>query len=531
MRLTKSISITRLTLIVSGFITATCNYKFFVEAIIIYPFQENPLFVISLLFWLFSFLSVVLLLVCYRFNTKFILIALLICTSVISYFTDNYGVVFDDNMIDNIFVTNLNESLDLLSLKLLFYFIFLGFIPAIIVYKAEITYKTLNQQLWLKIKAITLLLILFVGVTLVFSKSYASLLREHKQLRLYINPSYYVYALGKHINSQFKTISTPFNKIGEDAFVSRHNNANKLIIVVAGETARADRFALNGYERATNPLLSKQRVINFSQMYSCGTDTALSIPCMFSNLTREDYSHEIGKNTSNLLDILSYADIKVLWRDNNSSSKGVADRVEFEDFRSADRNMVCDIECRDEGMLYDLQDYIDNNKGKDIVVVLHTMGSHGPSYYRRYPKSFEIFSPVCKTNQLNDCTDEQITNSYDNTIVYTDYFLNNTIEFLKRNKGSFNTAMYYISDHGESLGEGGLYLHGMPYFFAPKEQTHVASMIWLDDNFSKEVKIDELKDIAKDKLSHDSLFHIILGLMDVKTSLYKKELDFIPYVE
>ena len=287
MRLTKSISITRLTLIVSGFITATCNYKFFVEAITIYPFQENPLFVISLLFWLFSFLSVVLLLVCYRFNTKFILIALLICTSVISYFTDNYGVVFDDNMIDNIFVTNLNESLDLLSLKLLFYFIFLGFIPAIIVYKAEITYKTLNQQLWLKIKAITLLLILFAGVTLVFSKSYASLLREHKQLRLYINPSYYVYALGKHINSQFKTISTPFNKIGEDAFVSRHNNASKLIIVVAGETARADRFALNGYERATNPLLSKQRVINFSQMYSCGTDTALSIPCMFSNLTRE----------------------------------------------------------------------------------------------------------------------------------------------------------------------------------------------------------------------------------------------------
>ncbi|MDP6104042.1 MAG: sulfatase-like hydrolase/transferase, partial [Gammaproteobacteria bacterium] len=176
-------------------------------------------------------------------------------------------------------------------------------------------------------------------------------------------------------------------------------------------------------------------------------------------------------------------------------------------------------------------DYIDNNKGKDIVVVLHTMGSHGPSYYRRYPKSFEIFSPVCKTNQLNDCTDEQITNSYDNTIVYTDYFLNNTIEFLKRNKGSFNTAMFYISDHGESLGEGGVYLHGMPYFIAPKEQTHVASIICLYDNFSNEVKIEKLKDIAKGKLSHDSLFHIILGLMDVKTSLYKKELDFIPYVE
>jgi lipid A ethanolaminephosphotransferase len=191
--------------------------------------------------------------------------------------------------------------------------------------------------------------------------------------------------------------------------------------------------------------------------------------------------------------------------------------------------MVCDIECRDEGMLYDLQEYIDLNKGNDIVVVLHTMGSHGPAYYKRYPKSFESFSPVCETNQLNECTDTQINNSYDNTIVYTDYFLNSTIEFLKNNSDSFNTAMFYMSDHGESLGEGGLYLHGMPYFIAPEEQTHVASLLWLDDNFTKEVDIEKLRNIANSALSHDNFFHNILGLMDVKTKTYDNKMDFIPY--
>jgi len=414
---------------------------------------------------------------------------------------------------------------------MLFYFIFLGLMPSIFVYKADIFQTSLNQQLWLKVRAIILLTVLFVAITYVFSKSYTSLMREYKQLRLFINPSYYVYALGKHVSSQFNTMSTPFNKIGEDAVINRSSKENKLIIVVAGETARADRFTFNGYKRPTNPLLSKQNIINFSQMQSCGTDTAISIPCMFSKFTREDYSNEQGKNTSNLLDILTYANVQVLWRDNNSSSKGVADRVEFEDYRSTDRNMVCDIECRDEGMLYDLQDYIDKNKGKDIVVVLHTMGSHGPAYYKRYPKSFEKFTPVCETNQFSECTDSQINNSYDNTIIYTDYFLNSTIELLKRNQSSFDTAMFYMSDHGESLGEGGLYLHGMPYFIAPKEQTHVASMIWFDDDFSKEVNIDRLKNIANTELSHDSLFHVILGLMNVKSDVYDKRLDFIPYVK
>jgi lipid A ethanolaminephosphotransferase len=347
---------------------------------------------------------------------------------------------------------------------------------------------------------------------------------------LHINPTYYLYAVGKYINSKFETASIPFSKIGGDAKVVREDKGKKLVIVIAGETARSDRFSLNGYHRQTNPLLAKENVISFKQMSSCGTDTALSLPCMFSFLNREGYSHAQGKNMSNVLDILSYAGIEVLWRDNNSSSKNVADRLPFQDYKSNNINTVCDIECRDEGMLSDLQQYIDNHNDKDILIVLHTMGSHGPAYYKRYLKKFERFTPVCRTNQLNECTNEQINNAYDNTIVYTDYILSKTIELLKNNQNKYKTAMFYMSDHGESLGENGLYLHGMPYFIAPEEQTQVASILWFDDKFSQEVNIKKLKNSSNKTLSHDGFFHTLLGLMNVRTDLYNKKLDFIPYM-
>jgi lipid A ethanolaminephosphotransferase len=351
-----------------------------------------------------------------------------------------------------------------------------------------------------KLKTIVVLLVIFVLITLAFSKSYTSLIREHKQLHLYINPTYYVYAIGKYINSKF-------------------------------ETARADRFSLNGYQRITNPLLANENVISLSQMYSCGTDTAYSLPCMFSNLGRSDYTHAQGKNMNNVLDILSRAGVEILWRDNNSSSKGVADRITYQNFKSKRVNTICDIECRDEGMLVNLQSYVDVQNDKDILIVLHIMGSHGPAYYKRYPDKFKVFTPICKTNQLNECSNEQINNAYDNTIVYTDYFLSKTINFLKSNQSQFKTAMFYMSDHGESLGEHGLYLHGMPYFIAPKEQIHVGSILWFSDEFSKDIEIELLNKKANTKLSHDGVFHTLLGLMNVETHIYKKKLDYIRYVK
>jgi lipid A ethanolaminephosphotransferase len=531
MNFLQKITITKLVLIIAVFLTATGNTEFFSKTIVVYPWTDNTLFIISLFVWLFSFLSILLLLVSYRYSVKSILILLLLISSVVSYFANNYGIVIDDNMIANSMETNMAESMDLFSLKLVLYFLLLGVVPSYWVYKVQISHLKFSQQVWSKIKTIVILIIVFVLVTLAFSKSYTSFARENKQLRLHINPTYYLYAVGKYINSKFETASVPFSKIGDDAKVVRNNNDKKLIIVIAGETARADRFSLNGYHRKTNPLLAQKNVVSFGEMSSCGTDTALSLPCMFSSLNREDYSHFQGKNMSNVLDILNYAGVEVLWRDNNSSSKNIADRLPFQDYKSNDVNSICDIECRDEGMLSDLQQYIDSQGNKDILIVLHTMGSHGPAYYKRYPKRFEKFTPVCETNQLNECTNVQINNAYDNTIVYTDYILSKTIELLQSNQDQYKTAMFYMSDHGESLGENGLYLHGMPYFIAPKEQTHVASVLWLDESFSKEVDIQKLKNNSNNIYSHDGFFHALIGLLNVDTILYDKKLDFIPYID
>jgi len=517
----------RLVLLVSAFITLTGNFTFFEKTILVYPLSQNTLFVTSLFVWLFVFLSALLLLLCFRHTIKPILIILLMTSALVTYAFNNYGIVVDENMISSVFETNASESLDLVSYKLIPYVLFLGILPSFFVWRVELTRLSIRSQLFQRVKNIIGLTLVFVLVTISFSKHYTSFARENRDLRLYINPTYYLYAVAKYVNAKFDTASTPFMEIGLDATINVQANSQRLVILVVGEAARADRFSLNGYERQTSPLLEQESVISFKNMISCGSDTALSVPCMFSYLNRENYSHAKGKNMSNVLDIISRAGVEVLWRDNNSDSKGAADRITFEDYRSNNFNPLCNPECRDEGMLSGLQSYIDERPDSNILIVLHTMGSHGPAYYRRYPQAFEVFTPTCQTNQLNECSDEQINNAYDNTIVYADYFLSKVIELLKNNAEDLDTAMFYISDHGESLGENGVYLHGMPYFMAPIEQVHVPAIMWFDKSFAKEVNTEALEIVANEPLSHDNLFHTLLGLMLVETEVYDQRLDIM----
>jgi lipid A ethanolaminephosphotransferase len=176
-------------------------------------------------------------------------------------------------------------------------------------------------------------------------------------------------------------------------------------------------------------------------------------------------------------------------------------------------------------MLVGLQEYIDAHPKGEIVIVLHQMGNHGPAYYKRYPKSFEKFSPVCKSNQLEQCTQSQITNAYDNAILYTDYFLSKVIGLLKANDEKFATAMFYVSDHGESLGENGLYLHGFPYAIAPEAQKHVPAVMWFGKQY--EIKKEIVKRNASKAYNHDFLYHTMLGMLEVNTSIYRPELDIL----
>ena len=526
LKLFEKISNFKLIILVSIFLVLFDNIAFFRNVINVYPVSLNNMaFLGSLAVVLTSFITLLLTLVCSKYTTKPILISIVLLSSIVSYFMNTYNTVFDTDMIRNILQTNRSESLDLFNFKLVLYFMFLGVLPSIFIYKINITYGSIKTELISKLKIILMSLFIIVLTGLSLSKFYTSFLRENKPLRYYTNPTYYIYSIGKYINIAFGSDKVSIKQIGTDAKIPSTDIDRELIVLVVGEAARADHFSLNGYPRETNPLLKKEDIINFPDMYSCGTSTALSVPCMFAIFGRKNYSDKKAKSTENLLDVLSHAGINILWRDNNSDSKGVALIVPYEDYRNPQLNPICDIECRDEGMLEGLQEYIDKQKNGDIFIVLHQMGNHGPAYYKRYPINFEKFTPVCQTNQIEKCTKDEIINAYDNAILYTDYFLSKVINLLKQNSNRFETAMVYLSDHGESLGESGLYLHGLPYVMAPDTQKHIAAIMWFGDNF----KIDKksLNAISSEKFSQDNLFHTILGLMEVNTSVYNKNMDLI----
>jgi len=516
----------RLIFIVSLFFVFFSNFSFFKNVVKVYPMALNSYYVISTGIVLFCFLVVFFTLLSSRYTTKPILILALITSSFTSYFMDTYHIVIDSSMIRNSLQTNLHESLDLFTLKLVMYVVLLGILPSFLVYKSKIEYETAGKELFVKLKTIVLATVLMFVVVFAFSKFYTSFFREHKSLRFYTNPTYWMYSIGKYIEITYNSGPIIVKPIGLDAKIDDYNSKRKIIVVVVGESVRFDRFSLNGYKKETNPLLKKEDIINFSDMYSCGTSTAHSVPCMFSIYNRKDYSYKKGISTQNVIDVISRTKkVDILWRDNNSDSKGVALRVNYEDYRTPKNNTMCKGECRDEGMLVGLDKRIKNAKGKDVLIVLHQMGNHGPAYYKRYPSEFEKFTPVCKTNQIEQCTQEEVSNAYNNAILYTDYFLAKVIEFLKPYSKDSDTAMIYMSDHGESLGEGGVYLHGLPYFMAPDAQKHIGSVMWFGNDDI--VKSDILKSYSSKKFSQDNLFSTLLGIFDVKTKVYEPQMDIL----
>jgi len=455
-----------------------------------------------------------------KYTTKPILITTLIISAFTSYFMNVYHVVIDSGMLRNTIQTDMHESFDLLSFKMVLYVLFLGLIPSWFVYKMKLQPQTVKEASISKLKSILLSVLLIVILLFSFSKFYTSFFREHKLLRYYTNPTYWIYSIGNYIDKTLDSGSTIIKPLGLDALIIEREEP-KLVIMVVGEATRADHFSLNGYAKETNPLLKKEKIINFPKMYACGTSTAYSVPCMFSVFDRSDYSYKKGISNENVLDVLKHTHrVDMLWRDNNSDSKGVALRVPYEDYKSSTTNTLCqEGECRDEGMLVGLDNYINERKNRNILIVLHQMGNHGPAYYKRYPKVFEKFTPVCETNQLEECTSESISNAYDNALLYSDYFLSKVIQLLKKHNNSHETSMIYMSDHGESLGENGLYLHGLPYFMAPDAQTHIASFMWFGDETKK---IDNMK-----SYSQDNLFHTLLGLFGVQTEVYDKRMDIL----
>lgn len=522
---------TRLLFIVPALLVLTGNATFFSKVEAIYPWGvDNSGFLLSLAFFHYSLLTLFMAIFSLFLPMRVIASVFILLTAMQGYFTNQLGIMIDTDMIRTMFETNVAEAADLLNAGFIWHLLLQGVAP--VAFMWWLPFKKLSMYRELKFKALSAVTVIAVIVLSIFpfSDHYASFFREHKPIRNYMYPTASILNMGRYIKQEVKAAEThDFISLTDNVIRSTVDTHTELVIMVVGETARTDHFSLNGYKRQTNPRLAVEKnLISYSDISSCGTLTAMSVPCMFSHDDREHFDREASHYIENVLDLLKRANVSVLWRDNNSSSKGVANRVAYEDYRSPENNHTCDVECRDTGMLEGLQAYIDKQKG-DILIVLHSMGSHGPAYFKRYPKEFEKFTPACNTLELSQCSREEVINAYDNTIVYTDYFLSKVIELLKRNTPKYETTMFYVSDHGESLGESGLYLHGMPYMIAPEAQTKVPLIVWGGDSSDVDIiKSVELKDVTN---SHDAVFDVLLDLFEIQSDLNKSSASPLVYLK
>ncbi len=522
------IGIHRLILLLAAVFTLVFNHSFFSNVYALYGSSLHGWgFITSLGLLLFALNVLLLCILCFRFTTKAVLTILLVGGASASYYMDHFNIVVDSTMLTNVLQTNPREAGDLLTVALIGELLVLGLLPAWWLWHTTISYCRWTRELRNRLLMVVGSLVLALVSAVPFTADYASFLREHKLLRYYTNPVTFVYSSVSLAHDKLaKHASGPRVAVGVNAHKIASTTRRNLVILVVGETARADHFSLNGYDRATNPLLTKADVVFFSSITSCGTSTAFSVPCMFSASGRKNFDLEQATHTENLLDVLQHAGVSVLWRDNNSDSKGVAQAVEFQDFRTSTLNSHCDeVECRDVGLLDGLDQWIAAHPSGDLTVVLHQMGNHGPAYYKRYPAEFAKFLPACTSNQLETCTQQEIINSYDNALLYTDFFLSQVIDFLKIQDDNFATVMLYASDHGESLGENGLYLHGAPFLLAPEAQTHVGALMWFGAHYP--VDREQLKQRATVAGSHDDFFHTVLGILDIQTPEYDQGKDWL----
>jgi lipid A ethanolaminephosphotransferase len=512
--------------LVATYLLALCNTTFWGHLFRIFEGRAVTALVFAGAVW--ALMLLVISALALRRMQKPVLVALLMVAATTSYYVDVLGVVVDRDMIQNAMTTTFAESKHLITAHFVGHVFLYGVLPSALV-------------LWLRLRRTPVLraaigagmvatfsVALLVGLLFTNLKAYSTVLRADKELMGAVQPLAPIGGALRYAKMMFKSTQIVLQPTGTDAARGTLLNSVEkpvLMVIVAGETARAANWSLGDYERETNPELSLRDIVYYPNATSCGTATATSLPCMFSPLVRADYSFEGGIGTENLVDVLSHAGFRVEWWDNNTGHKDVATRIPSRIMTAEDGPEFCFPECIDGVFLKSLQDKADTIT-EDTVIVLHQIGSHGPSYWLRYPVDREIFAPACKTPELTDCTSEEITNAYDNTIAYTDYFLSQVIDLLEASD-RVTPAMFYVSDHGESLGEGGLYLHGTPYFMAPETQTRVPMLVWMSKPFRDSLALDRdcMAKLAADPVSHDNMFSTVLGMLDVTTTAKDATLD------
>lgn len=466
-----------------------------------------------------------------KYLTKPVLMIFVLAGAASGWFMDHFGVIIDKEMIRNAAETSGPEAGHLVTPAFVFHIFLVGILPCLLIAWVKISHRPFLHKVGYNMAVIIPSVLVFTGAAYSQAGTFAFTIRQHREWFETLNPlfpisSTFLYAIGA--GEEHGIVAQP---LGLDARVSdaeadiKGQRKPRVTIVVVGETARASSFQLGGYEQPTNPELSQEDIVYFKDTTSCGTATAVSVPCMFSGLGRSNYTHTKGLASENLMDVLSHAGIRTEWWDNNTGSKGMALRIPYKELYQTNDPRFCENgECKDEILLDQLDNWL-NSVDHDAVLVLHQLGSHGPAYYARYPDAYRRFTPDCRSSEFSACHRQEIINAYDNSILYTDHVLATIIHKLKAQETRIAPSMIFMSDHGESLGEKGLFLHGAPWIVAPDQQTHIPFVLWLGQEARAKTARGCWSHQATEPQSHDNLFHTVLGLMQVETKVHDKSKD------
>ena len=465
-----------------------------------------------------------------RRSVKPVLALLAVVAAFALHFMQAYGVVLDPSMLRNALRSDVAETRELLSWRMALDLLLYAGLPIALLACVRVQRRPWRRALVSRAVLLGLALATFMSALMWQFQPLSALMRNQKEVRYLVTPANALWSLGSVLAADARGATRPRQPIGLDAAPGPSwatRSKPRLLVIVVGETVRSANWGLNGYARQTTPRLAQLPVLNFTDVTACGTNTETSLPCMFAPVGRRNYDESTIRGSESLLHVLARAGAAVQWRDNQSGCKGVCEGLPTETVNAATAPGLCQGDrCWDEGLLRGLDQRLQEAQGVQVLV-LHMLGNHGPSYFRRYPSAFERFTPTCRFDDLGRCTQGEIVNAYDNAVLYTDHVLASLIETLQANASTVDSAMLFVSDHGESLGEKGLFLHGVPYAIAPREQTQVPMTMWWSDGFGQATGLDRpcMQRRAAEPAQHDHLFHTVLSLLDVKTSLYEAQLD------
>jgi lipid A ethanolaminephosphotransferase len=452
--------------------------------------------------------------------------------SMAAFCADSFGLAINSEMIRNVGATDQREAAALFSPRIVLYAVGFGVLPLFLVARSRIATSTLRDNLRHRLLFFAAAFVLAAPLVGIHASRFSEFALQRKDLHYLSVPGAAVQGVVAYASAHLQ--HAPLNTASAAAMPRRlaapASGKPLLVFLVIGETARHGNFQLGGYGRPTNPALSaSDGVYYFDQVTACATTTAVSVPCMLSPLGRERFSLAAAARSPNVLAELGQAGVEVSLRTNNTGSKGIGASRATLDFSDNRTPPLCgDAGCLDGILLQGLDAAMMEARG-DRLMVFHQMGSHGPAYFERYPQSFERFRPACRSNDIGRCSLEEIRNAYDNTIVYTDRLLADKIALLQKVADRFDTALIYLSDHGESLGENGVHLHGAPYEVAPQEQLRIPMLVWMSDGYQARSGIDGacLQRQRSTRYSHDNLYHTLLGAMDVRTDFYRGAMDVL----